>query len=129
MAQIKIYALRSTLDQQREALSAAIHTALVAALGLPADKRFQRFIALDAADFLYPADRSVQYVIIEISMFAGRSLETKKQLIRQLYAGIAEHCGIDAQDVEITLFETPRENWGIRGVPADELQLNYQVQV
>ncbi|APF21976.1 putative transglutaminase-like protein [Clostridium butyricum] len=32
-------------------------------------------------------------------------------------------------DVEITIFETPNYNWGIRGVPGDELGLNYKVNV
>ena len=36
---------------------------------------------------------------------------------------------IDLNDVEITIFETPKENWGIRVENADELQLNYKVNV
>jgi len=31
--------------------------------------------------------------------------------------------------VEITITETPRSNWGIRGLPADELELSYKVDV
>ncbi|MDF2712399.1 MAG: tautomerase family protein, partial [Nonomuraea muscovyensis] len=34
-----------------------------------------------------------------------------------------------ADDVEITIIEMPRTNWGIRGVPADELSLPYNVEV
>ena len=34
-----------------------------------------------------------------------------------------------ASAVEITIFETPRGHWGIRGLPGDELDLNYTVQV
>ncbi|MFZ5900336.1 hypothetical protein ACUM6F_03305 [Desulforudis sp. DRI-14] len=37
--------------------------------------------------------------------------------------------GIAPQDLEITIFETPQGNWGIRGKPGDELALNYKVQV
>ncbi|MBP6190480.1 MAG: tautomerase family protein, partial [Acinetobacter sp.] len=36
---------------------------------------------------------------------------------------------ISAQDVEITIFETPKSNWGIRGKNADELNLNYKVNI
>ena len=32
-------------------------------------------------------------------------------------------------DLEITITETPRANWVIRGVPADELLLTYAVEV
>jgi len=36
---------------------------------------------------------------------------------------------IPPQRVEITIFETPKANWGIRGKPGDEFVLNYQVAV
>jgi phenylpyruvate tautomerase PptA (4-oxalocrotonate tautomerase family) len=129
MSQVKIFALRTTLDQLRAALSSAIHQSIVEALDFPADKKFQRFIALDADDFIFPADRSDKYTIIEISMFEGRSVAAKKALIRALFANIEKACGITPQDVEITIFETPKQNWGIRGVPGDELALNYKVKV
>ena len=32
-------------------------------------------------------------------------------------------------DLEITISETPRHNWGIRGLPGDELHLEYKVEV
>ena len=129
MAQVKIYGLRSQLSEYREGLSAAIHDALMVAFGLPEEKKFQRFLSLDGADFIFPADRSDAYTIIEISIFEGRSAAAKKTLISRLFANIEKQCGIRPQDVEITLFETPMNHWGIRGVPADELALNYQVKV
>ncbi|XID74657.1 tautomerase family protein [Alkanindiges sp. WGS2144] len=129
MSQIKIYALKQTIQQQRQALSSAIHQALVSSLNYPVEKKFQRFIALATEDFIYPADRSAQYLIIEISMFEGRSVAAKKALIRQIFSNIQQDCGIDPQDVEITIFETPKHNWGIRGQCGDELALNYKVDV
>lgn len=129
MAQIKIYGLREHLTPLKEKLSHLIHTCAVEALQLPPDKRFHRFFPLDPSDFLFPADRSPRYTIIEISMFEGRSVETKKRLIRLLFAKLHEELSIPPQDVEITLFETPKQNWGIRGLPGDELSLNYQVDV
>lgn len=62
-------------------------------------------------------------------MFAGRTSKTKKALIQTLFDNINNLCGIDSNDIEITIFETPKENWGIRGKNADELQLNYKVNV
>lgn len=129
MAQIKIYGLRKYLDRHRDGLSEAIHSAVVEALNYPPEKKFHRFFSLEPEDFLFPSDRSPSYTIIEISMFEGRSSETKKALIRQLFLKINQTCGIESQDLEITIFETPRENWGIRGMPGDELALNYKVDV
>lgn len=129
MAQIKIYGERAHLGANRQAISDAIHACAVEALQLPPEKRFHRFLTLDAGDFIYPADRSERYTIIEISMFGGRSVEAKKHLIRRLFERLEDECGIAPNDVEITITETPRENWGIRGLPADELMLDYKVRV
>ena len=129
MAQIKIYGLASSLRPIRSELSDVIHACVVEALQLPADKRFHRFIALEREDFLYPPGRSERYTIVEISMFEGRSIESKKRLIRLLFERTSARLGIGAQDLEITITETPRANWGIRGVPADELGLSYKVEV
>ena len=129
MAQVKIYGRRAHLDRVRDRLSAAIQACLVAAFGLPPEKRFQRFIALDDGDFIYPADRSDQYTIIEIVMFDGRSPAAKKQLITLLFERLQADAGIAPNDVEIVMLEAPRANWGIRGKPGDELTLTYTVEV
>ena len=88
MSQIKIYAHRKTIDQFRDQLSQAIHQALVESLSYPVEKKFQRFIALEQDDFIYPDDRSDSYIIIEISMFEGRSIETKKGFVQAIFANI-----------------------------------------
>ena len=129
MAQIKIYGLKSALVPRTIALSNAIHAAVVETLQFPPDKRFHRFISLERAEFIYPSDRSDDYTIIEISMFEGRTVETKKALIRHLFTNIKSQVGISSTDIEITIFETPKANWGIRGFPADELTLGYKIEV
>jgi phenylpyruvate tautomerase PptA (4-oxalocrotonate tautomerase family) len=128
VAQVKIYGLGSTLRPIRVTLSAVLHGCLRDILGLPPDKRFHRFFPLDREDFVFPDDRSDHYLILEISMFEGRTTETKKALIRAIFARFEEDLGIRPQDVEITIFETPRQNWGIRGLPGDELALSYKVE-
>lgn len=129
MAQIRIYGRRDHIREIRSALSEAIHACNMEALELPEEKRFHRFIPLDADDVIYPADRSERYTIVEISMFEGRTLETKKRLIRLLFERLESDCRIAPGDVEITIFETPRHTWGIRGLPGDELSLDYPVKV
>lgn len=129
MAQIKIYGLKSNLDENRSAISASVHDAVMSALEYPPEKKFHRFISLESSEFIYPSDRSEKYTIVEISMFEGRSIEAKKALIRAIYSNINKQTGITPQDIEITIFETPKENWGIRGMPGDELALGYKVEV
>lgn len=129
MAQVKVYGLKAQLNPIKRQLGDLIHECVVAALALPPDKRFQRFFPLDESDFNFPPDRSDCYTIIEISIFAGRSVETKKWLIRLLFERITADLELTAQDLEITIFESPQANWGIRGRPGDELSLGYAVEV
>jgi hypothetical protein len=102
---------------------------VVDALEYPADKRFHRFFPLEREDFVHPADRSDRYTIVELSMFEGRTVEAKKRLISLLFERLEAQCGIAPQDLEITIFETPKASWDIRGKPGDELALNYRVEV
>lgn len=128
MAQVKVYGLRAHLNSVKVELFSMIHGCLVDALGLPQDKRFQRFISLDSGDFIYPESRTERYTVLEISVFEGRSVAVKKRLLRLLF----ERCGalgISENDLEIIISETPKHNWGIRGVPGDELDLFYKVEV
>lgn len=129
MAQVKIYGRKTQIRPIQQKLSDVLQDCLMECLKLPADKRFHRFIALDDEDFIYPSDRSEGYTILEISMFEGRSSESKKALIYQLFERFEKDLGIKPQDLEITIFETPRQNWGIRGKAGDELTLNYSVEV
>lgn len=128
MAQIKIYGLRQSLDPIKSKLSDSIHTCVIDAFQYPADKRFHRFFPLDASDFYFSTDRSDRYTVIEISIFEGRSIDAKKHLIRLLFDRL-QPLGISPQDLEITIFETPKHNWGFRGLPGDEHQLNYKIDV
>jgi phenylpyruvate tautomerase PptA (4-oxalocrotonate tautomerase family) len=129
MAQIKIYGIDSYLNPVKAKLSEVIHSCVVDALQFPIDKRAHRFFPLDRSDFIYPAGRTERYTIIEISMFEGRSVETRKRLIRLLFERIHAELGISSHDIEITIFETPKHNWGFRGLPGDEIGLNYKVEV
>ena len=128
MAQILIYSHRENLAGRKKSISDVLHGCVTSALGLPQDKRFHRFISLEQDDFVHPADRSSQYTILEISMFEGRSGETKKLLIKSLFSRFEHDLGIAPQDLEITIQETPKANWGIRGKPGDELALSYKVE-
>jgi phenylpyruvate tautomerase PptA (4-oxalocrotonate tautomerase family) len=129
VAQIKVYGIAERLNPIKRQLSNIIHSCVVDALAFPIEKRFHRFFPLAKDDFVYPSDRSDCYTLIEISMFEGRSIETKKQLIRLLFARLKQDISLAPNDVEITITETPRSNWGIRGQPGDELALGYAVKV
>src|ERR1700731_1780994 len=126
MAQVVVYGRRESLGRGRGALSEAIHAAVMSALQYPPEKKFQRFIALDESDFIYPADRGADYTIIEISMFQGRTDAAQRALTAELFPRVEAQAGISPHSLEITITETPKVNWGIRGRNAADLTLNYR---
>ncbi|MFL9455991.1 MULTISPECIES: tautomerase family protein [Nostocales] len=128
MTQVKIYGIREYLNPIKQDLSNIIHACVVEALQYPTDKRAHRFFPLDASDFYYPLGRTERYTILEFSMIEGRSVGAKKHLIRLLFER-SRSVGIESQDLEITVFETPKHNWGFRGLPGDEHILNYKIEV
>src|SRR5665811_1411189 len=109
------------------AMSDVVHGCAVDVLGLPPDKRFHRFFPMSAVDFPTPAGRTERYTIIEIVMFEGRSVATKKAFFTRLYGDFTERLNIDPQDLEISIMETSQHDWGIRGRAGDELVLTYDV--
>ncbi|HVJ20029.1 MAG TPA: tautomerase family protein [Polyangiaceae bacterium] len=129
MSQIKIYGIGTHLNPIKARLSDVIHSCVVDALQFPPDKRAHRFFPMAAEDFFSPAGRTERYTIIEISMFEGRSVESKKRLIRLLFERVQSELGITPADLELTIFETPKHNWGFRGLPGDEVSLSYKVEV
>lgn len=129
MGQIKIYGLRSHLQPIRTQLSSVLHQCVVDVFQYPQDKRAHRFFYLEPEDFYYPEGRSEKYTIVEILLFEGRSVTTKKTLYQHIFSEFEKHLKIAPTDVEITLIETPMHNWGIRGAAGDELALGYQVQI
>lgn len=129
MAQVKIYGLRDHLTPIKAQLSDLIHGCVVEALSFPPDKRAHRFFPLETEDFYYPEGRSPRYTIVEFNMIEGRSVETKKKLIRLLYERTAEELNLAPNDLEICIIDSPRHNWGFRGLPGDEIGLNYKIEV
>ena len=129
MAQIKVYGVGEHLDPIKTKLSDVIHSCVVDALSFPQDKRAHHFFPLDAENFYYPTGRTPRYTIVEISMFEGRSVETKKNLIRLLFERVQRELDLAPADLEVTITETPKHNWGFRGQPGDEIGLEYKVEV
>ncbi len=127
---IVIYGIKENLNPIKAELSSVIHSCMQSALGLPEDKRAQRFIPLDSEDFYYPADRSAAYTVIEINMMEGRTVATQKALIKSLFQRIESEVRIAPIDIEITIKEQPAHCWGFREMTGDEARdLKYKVNV
>jgi phenylpyruvate tautomerase PptA (4-oxalocrotonate tautomerase family) len=129
MGQIKVFGIKKQLHPIRIKLSEILHECVMDAFQYPKEKKAHRFIYIDKDSFFYFEGRTEKHTIIEISVFEGRSIEAKKKLHRLLFERFENELGITPMDLEITIFETPMCNWGIRGKSADELSLNYKINV
>jgi phenylpyruvate tautomerase PptA (4-oxalocrotonate tautomerase family) len=107
----------------------AIHAAAVEALRIPDEDRTQILTEHAAEAFEFPSGKSERFTLVEITMFAGRSLGAKRRLYRAIVRNLGR-LGIPPSDVLIVLHEVPLESWGIRGgMPASEVDLGFEVGV
>ena len=99
-----------------EAVSQAVHQAMVDTFNVPSDDRFQTVTRrapgeiVCTPEFLGVAHGS-GVIFVQITCSPGRSLEMKKALYARIAHDVAAHAGIPAADVIINLVETVRENW------------------
>ncbi len=115
--------------EQVQAIMDAVYLAQREALKVPEHDRQIRYIEHRPEHFHVPPGKTENYTLIEITLFAGRSLEAKHNLYREIVKRLGA-IGIAPEDVFIVLHEEPLDNWGIRGgVPASEVDLGFKVNV
>lgn len=111
---VRIHLKRDLATARRRVIADAVHAALVAAIGIPEDDRFQ-VVSSHGDDLIYDAGylgiaRTDDIVLVEVHLSVGRSLDLK----RALYRAVAERLatlGIRGEDVFVHLMETTVLNW------------------
>ena len=112
----KIHVLEGQYDEARLGkVSAAVQSALIAALGIPPDDFFQIIHALPRSQYRHtPSFLGVNYsddlILLEITFISGRPKERRLGLLKALNDAVVAAVGISADDLLITLYETPGEN-------------------
>ena len=105
----------STEDQKL--IADGIHEAIVG-VGFPQTDRFQKILRLSQDQFLcddrHPnltEPRTEKFVLIEIIISFGRSVEFKNDLLTRIIQNLENKPGISPHDVMVLFIETARENW------------------
>jgi len=107
----------------------AVNRAMIEVLGVPDDSHPVMVNEYDADAFLIPEGCSERFTIVELTLFAGRTPETKKALFETIVARL-DDLGIAAPDIRIIIREEPLENWGVQGGrPASEVELGFKVEI
>ena len=103
-------------EEYRKALGDSVHRAMVEALGVPADDRFQVITEHPASGLIYDPQylgirRSDNVVFVQITLSAGRKPQQKRKFYKRVTELLAESPGVKPADVVINLVEVVWENW------------------
>jgi hypothetical protein len=106
-----------------------LHEALVGVLHYPPGDKLLRLIEHAPVNFAIPHGMGDKYTRIEIVLFAGRSLETKRALYSTVVRAL-DNFGVPATDIKIVLIEIATANVGFRGGNAAcDMDLGYALDV
>ena len=106
----------------------AVHEAMVEHLAVPERDRFQiisehapRTLRFDRGYLDIP--RSDAFVLIRVTLAAGRTTEAKQAFYASVAQRLAERPGIPPDDVTIALVENAREDWSFGRGQASYVEL------
>jgi phenylpyruvate tautomerase PptA (4-oxalocrotonate tautomerase family) len=131
MALARIEILQGLTAPEKQAMVEAVRSALSDALRAPADDPLVRLVEYPHGQFSlpYPDRHSARFTLVEVTMFAGRSMTTKRRLYDAIVQALGS-TGVLAQDVLIVLHEPPMHNWGVDGgTPASEAEIGFEVEI
>jgi phenylpyruvate tautomerase PptA (4-oxalocrotonate tautomerase family) len=100
----------------RAAIGDAVHQAMLETINVPQDDRFQVITEHPESGLIYDPKylgiaRGEGFLLIQITLNQGRTLEMKRALYKRIAERLAESPGIRKEDVMISLVEVPKENW------------------
>ena len=111
----RIELARGKSPEHVKAIGQAVYDAMLA-IGVPQNDRFQVITEHDPARLVFDRtylgiDRTDDFILVQITMNEGRTLELKKKLYQGIADGIHAATGVRKQDVMINLVEVKKENW------------------
>ena len=115
MPLVKINMLKGKTAEYKKTVFDCVHQGLMEGLGISDWDRFQRIIEFGRADFEAPAEKSDNFMIIELTIFPGRTKDQKKVAIEIITSKLVAALSIAPEDVFIIINEPPLENWGMAG--------------
>ena len=116
MPLVRIDLLTGTSAAYRKAIADNVHAAMIDAIAIPPDDRFQVITEHAKDTVIYDPEymgihRSDKVVLIQITMSAGRKPGQKRALYRRIAELLAKSPGIRPEDVFVNLVEVAWENW------------------
>ncbi len=130
MPLVKIEILKGKNSEYKKALLNGVHQALVDTIKIPDYDRMQRLYELEKEDFEISSNKTEDFILIELTIFKGRSFEAKKNLYKAIVDNLEKALGVKRTDILIVINEQSLENWGVAGgKPANEVDLGFRIDV
>jgi phenylpyruvate tautomerase PptA (4-oxalocrotonate tautomerase family) len=128
MPLVEIDLLEGRSDTELEAVSDAVHEAMVAELDVPQRDRFQIVNERTAARLRFDhnyldVDRDQGFVLIRITLAAGRTTDAKQAFYGRLARLLAERTGMRTENLAVVLIENGREDWSFGRGQASYVEL------
>jgi 4-oxalocrotonate tautomerase len=100
----------------RAAVGEVVYSAMLSALNVPKNDRFQVIAEHSTDDLVVNPDylgihRSAEAIVIQVTLNEGRTLELKRAFYKAVADGLHECIGLRREDVFISLVEVKKENW------------------
>jgi 4-oxalocrotonate tautomerase len=116
MPLVRISLRQGTSVEYRKALSDGVHRAMLEAIAIPPEDRFQVITEYLPEALIYDPQylgvhRSDRVVFVQVTMSFGRKPQQKRKLFKRMAEILAQAPGLAPQDLFINLVETSWENW------------------
>jgi len=116
MPLVRISLRQGKNEDYRRAIADGVHQAMVEAIDIPAQDRFQVITGHSANDLIYDPsylgiERNDDIVLVQITLSAGRKPAQKRKLFQRIAEILAASPGVRPQNLMINLVETAWENW------------------
>jgi len=116
MPLVRIDLRQGTSAEYRKALGDGVHRAMIDALAIPPDDRFQVITEHPPEGLIYDPQylgihRTDKVVFVQITMSTGRKPMQKRKLYQRIAELLAQSPGVTPEDLVINLVEVSWENW------------------
>ena len=115
MPLVKIEMLAGKPLKYKKTVFDCFHEGLIEAFGIQVWDRFQRITEYDKSNWEIPEEKSENFMIIELTIFPGRTKEQKKAAIKIITDKLSQRLDISPTDIFIVMNELPLDNWGMGG--------------
>ena len=128
MPLVRIDVLRGRTEEQLQAVSAAVHRALVETMNVPERDRFRVLTEHDMGRLIFDpgylgVERTGGIVVVQVFLSKGRSTAQKQAFYARAQALLTAEAGVRPGDVTLTLTESTREDWSFGDGVAQYLAL------